>query len=357
MIINICKHGNIDAELAERPRTRLQIEVRGFNSPTLLMIGKKQTSFFFFSGKGGVGKTTVSAATALWFSKQGKKTLVISIDPAHSLSDSFEKKIGGEVRQLGRNLYGLEIDPAKAMQEYKEKFMPKIENSFLGSMGLEETFDIAGMTPGMDEIAAFDKFLKYMNSDEYDIIIFDTAPTGHALRFLSLPDVLDSWVGKMIKIRMQFAGIAGLVGKLLPFGGKGKSAAEAASDEPEKLGAEQLEGMKQRIKAAKEILSNPKRTHFNLVLIPEDMSIFESERSLEALADFNIPVEGVVVNNMVPDSMHCKFCSARREMQQARMKTIVQKFRKYRISELQLFPKEVKGTAMLEKVASLLYGK
>jgi arsenite/tail-anchored protein-transporting ATPase len=309
----------------------------------------KQTQFYFFSGKGGVGKTTVSAATALWFSKQGKKTLVISIDPAHSLSDSFEKKIGGEVKQLGKGLYGLEIDPAKAMQEYKEKFMPKIENSFLGSMGLEDTFDIAGMTPGMDEIAAFDKFLKYMNSDEYDIIIFDTAPTGHALRFLSLPDVLDSWIGKMIKIRMQFAGIAGLVGKLLPFGSKG--------EQPEKLGAEQLEGMKQRIKAAKEILSNPKRTHFNLVLIPEEMSIFESERSLKALADFNIPVEGVVVNNMVPDSMHCKFCAARREMQAARLKTIGQVFRKYRISKLQLFPKEVKGIAMLEKVASLLYGK
>jgi len=233
------------------------------------------------------------------------------------------------------------------MQEYKEKFMPKIEGSFLSSMGLEDTFDMAGMTPGMDEIAAFDKFLRYMNSEEYDIIIFDTAPTGHALRFLSLPDVLDSWVGKMIKIRMQFAGIAGLVGKLLPFGGK---------DQQEGFGAEQLEAMKERIKTAKEILSDPKRTHFNLVLIPEEMSIFESERSLSALKAYSIPVEGVVVNNIVPENMHCKFCKERREMQKSRLKTISRKFRKYRIKKLHLFAEEVKGIRMLEKVGNILYG-
>jgi len=305
-----------------------------------------------------VGKTSIASATALWFSRHGRRTLAVSIDPAHSLSDSFEERIGHEVKQLEKNLYGMEIDPAKSMQEYKDKFMPKIENSFLGSMGLEDTFDIAGMTPGMDEIAAFDRFLKYMNSDEYDVIVFDTAPTGHALRFLSLPDVLDSWVGKMIKIRMQFAGIAGLVGRLLPFGSRSKSAADAASGEqPEKFGAEQLEAMKQRIKAAKEILSDPKRTHFSLVLIPEEMSIFESERSLEALKAYGIPVEGVVVNNIVPENTHCRFCSERRQMQEARLKLIRQKFRKCGIKELHLFAEEVKGAVMLERVGLLLYGK
>ncbi|MBN2042544.1 MAG: ArsA family ATPase, partial [Candidatus Aenigmarchaeota archaeon] len=161
---------------------------------------KKETTYHFFSGKGGVGKTSVSAATALHFSRNGKKTLIISTDPAHSLSDSFETKIGGEVKELRKNLFAVEIDPKKAMQEYKERLMPKIENmGMLKGLGLDDTFDIAGMTPGIDEIAAFDKFLQYMQSKDYDIIVFDTAPTGHTLRFLSLPDVLDSWVGKMIK--------------------------------------------------------------------------------------------------------------------------------------------------------------
>ena len=226
--------------------------------------------------------------------------------------------------------------------------MPKIEGSeILGALGLGDTFDMAGMTPGMDEIAAFDKFLKYMNSDEYDVIIFDTAPTGHALRFLSLPDVLDSWVGKLIKIRMQFSGIAGLVGKILPFGNRG--------EEPEKFGAEQLEGMKERIKNAKEILSDKKRTHFSLVMIPEEMSIFESERALETLREFRIPVESVVVNNIVPPNSGCGFCSARRARQLERLKMIKKKFRGLEIKELPLFQDEVKGRRMLSDVASLLY--
>jgi len=308
----------------------------------------RKTEFHFFSGKGGVGKTSVASASALRFSKTGKKTLIISIDPAHSLSDSFEENIGHGVKQIGSNLYGMEIDPAKAMQEYKDRFMPKLEGSFLKSLGLGDTFDLAGMTPGMDEVAAFDKFMKFLESDEYDVIIFDTAPTGHALRFLSLPDVLDSWVGKMIKIRMQFAGIAGLVGKLLPFGDK---------EEPENFGAEQLEGMKRRIEIAKEVLTNPARTHFNLVLIPEDMSIFESERALKTLGEFRIPVESVIVNNIVPINAKCDFCTERRKRQLSKLKVIGQKFRKYKVREIPLFDEEVKGRKMLEKVAVALYGK
>lgn len=276
---------------------------------------------------------------------------MVSIDPAHSLSDSFEERIGGEVKQLDKSLYGLEIDPGKAMQEYKEKFMPGIDKmGFLKSMGLEDTFDIAGMTPGMDEIAAFDKFLKFMGSDEYDIIIFDTAPTGHALRFLSLPDILDSWVGKLIKIRMQFAGVANIARKLLPFG----SDEERQSQD---FGAEQLEGMKQRIRTAKQLLTDPKRTHFNLVLIPEEMSIFESERSLEILKGYGIPVKNIIVNSIVPENRNCRFCRTRRERQLSRLRTIEDKFRRYKIMELPLFMEEVKGRGMLERVAEMLYGK
>jgi arsenite-transporting ATPase len=313
-------------------------------------MSKGQTQFYLFSGKGGVGKTTASAATALWFSGRGKKTLVISIDPAHSLSDSFGKRIGGEVKGLGKNLYGLEIDPDRAMQEYKEKFLPKMENSIFKSMGIEDTFDAAGMTPGMDEVAAFDKFMKYMGSDEYDVIIFDTAPTGHALRFLSLPDVLDSWVGKLLKIRMQFSGIAGIVGKILPFGDAGKS------EIPNDFGLKQLEGMKERIKKAKELLTDPKRTHFNLVLIPEDMSILESERSLKTLGEFGIRVEKVIVNNVVPQNSGCVFCAARRKNQLSRLKVIEKKFRGCVVRQLPLFQDEVRGTGMLEKVGKMLYG-
>lgn len=314
----------------------------------MLGLGKRETQFYLFAGKGGVGKTSIAAATALHFANRGKKTLIISTDPAHSLSDSFETKIGGEIQKLRKNLFAVEIDPKKAMSEYKEKIMPQIEKlDFLKGLGLEDTFDFAGNTPGIDEMAAFDKFLQYMQSKDYDVIIFDTAPTGHTLRFLSLPDVLDSWVGKMINIRLKFSGFINTFKKILPFG-------ETKKDD-QKLGTEQLEVIKERIEQARKILSDKEKTHFNLVLIPEAMSIYESERSLNVLKEYGIPIETVVVNQLIPENRKCPFCTEKRKLQQERTKEIRNKFKDYKLMEIPLHKEEVKGFGMLEKVGKELY--
>lgn len=314
----------------------------------MLGLGKRETQFYLFAGKGGVGKTSIAAATALHFANRGKKTLIISTDPAHSLSDSFETKIGGEIQKLRKNLFAVEIDPKKAMSEYKEKIMPQIEKlDFLKGLGLEDTFDFAGNTPGIDEMAAFDKFLQYMQSKDYDIIIFDTAPTGHTLRFLSLPDVLDSWVGKMINIRLKFSGFINTFKKILPFG-------ETKKDD-QKLGTEQLEVIKERIEQARKILSDKEKTHFNLVLIPEAMSIYESERSVNILKEYGIPIETVVVNQLIPENRKCPFCTEKRKLQQERTKEIRNKFKDYKLMEIPLHKEEVKGFGMLEKVGKELY--
>lgn len=312
-------------------------------------MGKRDTKYFFFSGKGGVGKTSIAAATSLWFSqKMKKKVLIISTDPAHSLSDSFEIRIGGEIKKLKRNLFAVEIDPKKAMQEYKERFIPKIEKvEFLKRLGLDSMFDVAGVTPGIDEIAAFDKFLQYMQNRDYDVVIFDTAPTGHALRFLSLPDVLDSWVGKLIKMRVRFAGIANLVKKVLPFG---------EPEEKQGLGTDQLDAMKKRIKEAKDILSNPGKTYYNIVMTPEELTIFESERSLKVLKEYGIPVKTIIVNDLIQENPACEFCTEKRKLQQERLKTIMKKFSEFRIMKLPLYKEEVKGFEMLERVGKELYG-
>lgn len=310
--------------------------------------GKKKTQFYFFSGKGGVGKTSMSAATALYFAKKGKKVLIISTDPAHSLSDSFEEKIGGEIKKLRKNLFAVEIDPKKAMQEYKEKIMGHIEKvDYLKDLGLEETFGVADMSPGIDEVAAFDKFLQYMHSGDYDVIIFDTAPTGHALRFLSLPDVLDSWVGKIISIRMKLAGLASMIKKFLPF---------TKDDEQPSIGTEQLEAMKKRIEDAKKILTDKNKTHFWIVTIPEQMSIYESERARKMLESYGINVTGVIVNQLIPKNK-CEFCQARREMQQKNLKLIHEKFSDVKIKEIPLFKHEVKGYDKLEIIGKMLFEK
>ncbi|MBI4021693.1 MAG: TRC40/GET3/ArsA family transport-energizing ATPase [Candidatus Aenigmarchaeota archaeon] len=297
----------------------------------------RKTQYYFFSGKGGVGKTTVSAAAALQLSKKGK-VLLISVDPAHSLSDSFERPIGSEIVQVQPNLWAVEIDPARAVAEYKDKLLPKMDVP-----GLEGVFDVAGMTPGIDELAAFNKFLQYMTSTEYDAVVFDTAPTGHALRFLSLPDVLDSWLGRLIKIRIQFSSVMGLFKKILPF-----------ADDQQGLGADHLEAMRSRIAEAKKILSDPKRTHYAIVLIPEAMSILESERSLAVLEKYRIPVERIIVNQVLPANPGCAFCKERRAQQQDRLVQAKKTFRRP-IQALPLFPREVAGVRMLERVAKEMY--
>lgn len=314
----------------------------------MLRIRERNPEYYFFSGKGGVGKTSCAASRALEFSRQGRKTLIVSIDPAHSLSDSFGVRIGGDVKKLGKNLFAIEIDPAKAMAEYKERFSSQIEQmEGLSKLGIGEVFDIAGMTPGIDEIAAFDKFLHYMQNREYDVIIFDTAPTGHALRFLSLPDVLDSWLGKLIKIKMRLSGMVELAKKLLPFG--------RGEEEAKKIGADELERMKERIKLAREILSDPGKTHYVMVLIPEAMSILESERSLKTLGEYRIPVETIIVNQIIPENPPCRFCTEKRKGQLERVGEIRNKFKGFNILLLPLFKEEVHGFEMLKRVGESLY--
>lgn len=307
---------------------------------------KKNPEYYFFSGKGGVGKTSIAAATALSFSKIGKKVLIISTDPAHSLSDSFDKNIGGEIKKLGKNLFAVEIDPQKAMAEYKERLMPQLEKfEQLKGLGLENTFDMASMSPGIDEVAAFEKFLHYMHSKEYDVIIFDTAPTGHALRFLSLPQALDSWVGKMIKLRMKFSGIVNMVKKFLPFGEEKKE---------EDFGVKQLDDMKERIEEAKKILSNPEKTHFWLVSIAEMMSIFETERAIKTLGSYDIKVSGVIVNQLI-EKPGCDFCKSRKKMQDKNLKQVYEKFKNMKIKKIPLFKGEIRGFKSLEKLGNLVF--
>lgn len=306
--------------------------------------GKRNTRFIFFGGKGGVGKTSLSASTAVHLSKKGKKVLVVSTDPAHSLSDSLEMEIGADLVRLDKNLYGLEIDPKKSMSEYKDKFRPKLAQ--FSEYGLEDFFDMAGNSPGIDEMASFEKFLEFMHSGEYDYVIFDTAPTGHTLKFLSLPEVMDSWIGKITKFRMQISNLAGMFKKLLPFGDK-----EDIADNS----LEELDKLKARIMEARKIMSDPEKTSFWLVSIPEQMSILESARALESLKGYKISVKGIVVNQLIPEHAGCDFCLARREMQQQNLKDVKSRFKGYDIKLNELKPRELRGTKELEAVGKAVW--
>ena len=284
---------------------------------------------------------------ALWFARHGKKTLVISTDPAHSLSDSFERNIGHDPTPIAENLEAVEIDPEVAMKDYQTKMQEQQAMNPGMDMGmLQDQMDMASMAPGIDETAAFDKFLQYMTTDEYDIVVFDTAPTGHTLRLLSFPEMMDSWVGKMIKIRRHVGSMAKAFKNIMPFMG---------DEEEEDRALEGMEETKKKIREARGVLADPERTSFKMVVIPEEMSIYESERAMQALARYNMMADGVIVNQIQPEEADCEFCASKRKIQEERLKTIHEKFGDQLIAQIPLQAEEVKGMDKLKKIGEVLY--
>lgn len=312
----------------------------------LVTFNKSKTTFIFIGGKGGVGKTTVSAATALWCARMNKKTLIISTDPAHSLGDSFDRVIKHVATPITQNLEAIEIDPDRAMDEYKEKMQMQQQYNDMMNMFTEQ-LDVMSSSPGIDEVAAFDKFMQYMTSDDYDVVIFDTAPTGHTLRLLSFPEMMDSWMGKMIKTRQALGSAAQKLKNIIPFMG---------SEEDTTNETQQMEEMKEQIIKARDVLTDPDRTSFKTVLIPEEMSIYESSRAMDALNKSNITTDGVIVNKIQPENNHCEFCKSRRESQQKRLATIHEVFSEQIIAEIPLQAHEVRGIDQLYEICDLLYG-
>lgn len=312
----------------------------------LVTFNKRKSTFIFIGGKGGVGKTTVSAATALWCARMNKKTLIISTDPAHSLGDSFDRLIKHVPTPITQNLEAIEIDPDRAMEEYKEKFA--MQQQYNDALGLfSDQLDVMSSSPGIDEIAAFDKFMQYMTNDEYEVIIFDTAPTGHTLRLLSFPEMMDSWMGKLIKTKQALGSAAQKLKNIIPFMG--------SEDDPLE-NTQELEEMKKQIIEARDILTDPDRTSFKTVLIPEEMSIYESSRAMDALNKSNIKTDGVIVNKIQPDNNHCEFCKARRDIQEKRLQTIRDVFSEQIIAEVPLQAHEVRGIDQLYEICDILYG-
>ncbi|MHA1268607.1 MAG: ArsA family ATPase [Candidatus Helarchaeota archaeon] len=308
---------------------------------------KSTMKFTLFGGKGGVGKTTCASASAVWAADHGRETLIISTDPAHSLSDSFNIDLsGGEVYPVPgfENLYGLEINPSLEFQKYQETIQTSpvdIPEEFSGFMGGLD--DISSLTPpGADEALAFSKVLEFIQSSDFEYIIFDTAPSGHTLRLLSLPDVLNSFFGKIIKMRMKFGQIWGKI----------KSMFSKGEDQgPSKL--EMLEEMKSKIESASIELSDPDKTEFVIVMIPEMMAVLETERLLRALYEYEIPVHNIIINMIIPPNQDCEFCNSRRIMQQKNLKEIRSIYDEFNIIELMLQPNEIRGVDSLRNLGKL----
>ena len=298
------------------------------------LIGLKEGALrlILFGGKGGVGKTTCAASTALSLAKEGFKTLVISTDPAHSLSDSLGQKIGDEIKEAKgiENLSALEISAEKALSEFKIEYEAEIRKILDTSTYLDqEDIDtiLSLPIPGVDEVMGFKAIMDLIEEARFDKYIIDTAPTGHALRLLTLPGLLDEWIKVMARMRWKYRYmVETFTGKYNP-------------DEGDDL----LLTMKKTVKGIKGLLKDEERCEFIPVTIPEDMAILETERLVNNLNKYGIKVRQLVVNNVLVLEGACRFCRERWKGQQRYINQIRERFSTLKITIAPLQPVEVKG--------------
>ncbi|MFB6134008.1 MAG: ArsA family ATPase [Halanaeroarchaeum sp.] len=320
--------------------------------------------YVLYGGKGGVGKTTMAAATALASATDGTATLVVSTDPAHSLSDTLEVNVPAEPTRLRDDapLFGVEIDPDRAMEEtpiFGEEGSPMGPvGELLGEDGLDPL--MGGQMPGADEAAAMQLLLTYLDDERFDRVVVDTAPTGHTLRLLELPELLDSMVGRFVALRERLGGVmdnlTGLFGEGQPADGEGM---------------EDLDELAARVERLRSVLRDPSRTDFRIVTVPEELAVEESIRLRARLREFEVPVGTVVVNRVMeplsavteavpaetfvsPDLEDCAFCQRRWEVQQGALERAQELFRGHDVKRVPLFADEVAGDRMLRVVAACL---
>jgi arsenite-transporting ATPase len=306
--------------------------------------------FIFFGGKGGVGKTVMAGATALWLAGQGHRTLLASTNPVHSLSGLLGRNVFGRITPLPEapQACAYEIDTRDTIDRSKKDIRDKI-NWFLRFADLQvkadEFVDAATLNPAFEESAMFENMLDLMFGGEFDTYVFDTAPTANARRLLGMSQVYSLWVDKMMKSREEATSLR----QLLSFSKK-KEEADPLMD--------YLVDFRKRMEHARQLLTDPALTAFFFVTLPEALPIAVITRFLKWFHDFGIPVGGIVVNGLIPhDPTHePEFIANRRAMQAEHLETIWRLFDGQVRALVPLYDDEVRGTAALNRLAEALFG-
>ena len=292
----------------------------------------------FFGGKGGVGKTTSASAVAVAASQTGKRVLLVSTDPAHSTSDIFERTIGPEPVPLLPNLHGLEIDGEFESRRYVAEVKEHIRGLF-GHHILKEAnkqIDLAASMPGAEEMALFDRIggLIRGEDDRFDLIIFDTAPTGHTLRLIRMPELMEAWIRALSRSRRAMLGIE-----------------QDDATDPVMMS---LSGRLEHLKAFRARLLSPRVCAFVLVLVAERLPIEETARAIEQLEEAGVTIGGLVVNRVLPDTSPDPFLQARHDQEQVYLDEIDRRFTKHLTVRLPQLPSDVHGVATLEHLSRVL---
>ncbi|MFI5111838.1 MAG: ArsA family ATPase [Terriglobales bacterium] len=313
----------------------------------------KERRYIMFGGKGGLGKTTFSAATAFWLAQQGHKVLVFSVDPQASLSDIFQKDIFGKgAVKIMDNLYAQEIDADSHIKNYQNEIRKKI----LDMYGLEQVpeeienyIQAASAEPAMEESAIFDAVVDIVVGGDYDYYIYDLVPLGHALYYLSMAKVYDEWINRITKLREEMRQHEEMVARI-----KRQKVTE------EDLVLTELLYIKNRINQSSGILTDRKKTAFFFVVVPEEMIILDTVKAAQLFAKFDVPIAGYVVNRVLPPELAGQdipaYLQNRLKMQGRYLEEIDKTFGKQVISRVPELERDITGLKMIEKLAGIMYG-
>jgi arsenite/tail-anchored protein-transporting ATPase len=286
------------------------------------------TKFIFFSGKGGVGKTSMACTTAVYHADRGNKTLIVTTDPAANLSDVFEQNIGHNVTKIEGldNLYAMEIDPFEATKEYKERSLAPMRELFDEELLKIAEEQLSG--PCTEEMASFDKFIDFMEDETYDVIVFDTAPTGHTIRLLELPVDWSKHIEEASK-------------------GSGQTCMGPVA---------LIEDSKKKYDDAISKLRDMKKTDFTFVMQPEQTSLQETIRSSAELKKLGINTSEIIINGLIPaEEAVNPFFKQRYNMQQEYVDKAKDSFSDIPMKTMELFEAELKGIDMFRRCGKILF--
>ena len=309
--------------------------------------------YIMFGGKGGLGKTTFSAAAAYHLAKQGKKVLVFSVDPQASLSDIFQRDIFGKgAVEIMPNLFAQEIDADQRIKAYQAEIRKKIFDMYGFDKipdEIESYIQAAAAEPAMEESAIFDEVVDIVVAGQYDYYIYDLVPLGHALYYLSMASVYDEWIERITKLREDMRQYE-------------EMAAQISRDKEveEDMILKELQYIKHRIGTSSSILTDREKTAFFFVIIPEEMILIDTQKAAQLFAKFNVPLSGYVVNRVIPESLASQdipeYLKNRLVMQKGHLKKIDELFGNEVLARIPEFERDITGLPMIEKMAEALFG-
>jgi arsenite-transporting ATPase len=310
--------------------------------------------YIMFGGKGGLGKTTFSAATAYWLAQQGKKVLVFSVDPQASLSDIFQKDIFGKGPvKIMENLWAQEIDADQHIKAYQNEIRQKILDMYGFDEvpeEIEQYIQAASAEPAMEESAIFDAVVDIVVQGDYDYYIYDLVPLGHALYYLSMAKVYDEWINKITKLREEMREYEEMVSRLKR---------EKETEEDHILN--ELQYIRGRINASSQILTDKQKTAFFFVVVPEEMIIFDTKKAAELFAKFDVPIAGYVVNRVLPEELLREnvppYLRNRMQMQQAYLAKIEEDLGRQVVAQVPEMERDITGLEMIRRLSEIMYGE